>query len=156
MNIKYPNINKILFSKKNFYNLRHEIYRDAYDKINKYELLDNINYNGTILLKEKIQYSKENGENVTIKIFGNNETLSLLNSNVVCQYYQDGTYKLFPSLDEIKVLIILLGKIKNRNNIELILISCFSEETTECLIRFYNTLKNYYNFIPQFITNDFG
>ena len=133
-----------------------KIYRDAYDKINKYELIDNINYNGTKLLKEKIQYSKENWENVTIRIFGTSETLSLLNSNVISLYYQDGIYIIVPSLDEIKVVIILLGKAKNINNIELILISCFSEETTECNIRFYNILKNYYHFIPQFITNDFG
>ena len=32
----------------------------------------------------------------------------------------------------------------------------FSEESSEWFIRYYNILKNYYNFIPQFITNDLG
>ena len=76
MDINYPNINKILFIKKNFYNLRNEIYGEAYDEMNKYELIDIINYNGTKLLKEKIQYSKENEENVTIRIFCTSEALS--------------------------------------------------------------------------------
>ena len=82
--------------------------------------------------------------------------MSLLSDKNINQYYQDGTYKIIPSsLDKIKVVIILLGKNKIINNIELILVSCFSEESSECFIRFENILKNYYNFIPQFITNDF-
>ena len=83
--------------------------------------------------------------------------MALLNNKNIRQYYQDGTYKIIPSsLDEIKVVIILLGKSFMINNIELILIACFSEESAECFIRFYNILKEYYKFIPYFITNDFG
>ena len=137
--------------------MKNEIYKEAYDKINKYKLIDNIDCKGEKLLKEKIEYRKENGDKVLIGIFGTNQTLSLLNDKSIKQYYQDGTYKIVPSsLEEIKVVIILLGKNNTINNIELILVACFSEESSDCFMNFYNILKNYYNFYPQFITNDFG
>jgi len=47
--------------------LRNEIYRDAYDKINNYNLIDNF-----AIIKEKIEFLKENDEKVVIKIFRTN------------------------------------------------------------------------------------
>jgi len=61
LDTKYPQ-KKILFGKSNFFALKNEIYKESYDKINKYELLDNIDYKGEILLKGKITYKKENGD----------------------------------------------------------------------------------------------
>ena len=109
----------VLFSKRKFFALKNEIYEESYDKINKNKLLDNIDFKGEILLKEKITYKKENGDDVIIRIFGTKQTLSLLSDKNINQYYQDGTYKIIPSsLDEIKVVIILLGKNKIINNIK--------------------------------------
>ena len=56
---------------------------------------------------------------------------------------------------QLNFVIILLGKSFKINTIELILISCFSEESSECFIRFYNIFKEKYKFIPELITNDF-
>ena len=50
----YPEINQILFSKRKYFNLRNEIYRDAYNKINNYKLIDYSDYKDIKLLKEKI------------------------------------------------------------------------------------------------------
>lgn len=68
------------------------------------------------LLKEKIEFIKENAEKVVIRIFGSKESMALLNNKTIRQYY---------SLDEIKIVIILLDKSFKINTIELILISCF-------------------------------
>lgn len=81
--------------------------------------------------------------------------MSLLNSNLISQYFQDGTYKIVPKTDEIKVVIIMLGKTKITNKIELILVACF-KETSEIFKRFYIILKSFYNFAPNYITKDFG
>ena len=59
-------------------------------------------------------------------------------------------------MDEIKVLIVLIGKDIISNKFELILVAKFSEESAECYKRFYNLLKTTYNFVPSNITNDFG
>ena len=63
----YHEIHQILFSKRKYFNLRNEIYRDAYDKINNYNLIDNF-----AIIKEKIEFLKENDEKVVIKIFRTN------------------------------------------------------------------------------------
>jgi len=155
-NIKYPNLNKIVFSKSQYFNLKNEIFRDLKDKNHNLNLIDNIDLYGNKLLKDKYEFKNEEGNRAIIRIFGTNETMNLLNSNLISQYFQDGTYKIVPKTDEIKVIIIMLGKTKITNKIELILVACFSEETSEIFKRFYIILKSFYNFIPNYITNDFG
>ena len=46
LDIKYPQIKKILFGKRKYFALKKEIYKEAYDKINKYKLIDNIDCKG--------------------------------------------------------------------------------------------------------------
>ena len=43
----------------------------------------------------------------------------------------------------------MLGKSKNTNEIELILLAFFSEETTEIFKRLYILLKPFDNFVPK-------
>ena len=59
--------------------------------------------------------------------------MGLLNSNHISQYFQDGTYKIIPKNEEIKIVIIILGINKLINKIELILMACLCEETLEIL-----------------------
>jgi hypothetical protein len=59
-------------------------------------------------------------------------------------------------LNEIKVIIVLIGKNIGLNKFELILVAKFSEESAECYKRFYNLLKLTYIFVPSLITNEFG
>ena len=106
--------------------------------------------------KRKIEFIKEDGEKLFTKIFANQLTFKLLSSKTISQYYQDGTYKIIPNLNEIKVLIVLIGKNIGLNKFELILVATFSEESAECYKRFFNLLKSTYNFVPSLITNDFG
>ena len=74
---------KILFGERKFFALKNEICKEANDKIKKYKLIDNIDCKGEIFLKEKIEYRKENGDKVLIRIFGTNQTLSLLNDKSI-------------------------------------------------------------------------
>ena len=62
--------------------------------------------------------------------------MSLLNSKHITQYFQDGTYKIVPKNNDIKVVIIMLGKSQLNSKIELILVACFSEESSEIFTRF--------------------
>ena len=118
-------------------------------------IINNIDVYGEPLLKENIEFVKENGSKAFIKIFATQLSLKLLSSKTITQYYQDETYKITSKMDEIKVLIVLIGKDIISNKFELILVSTFSEESAECYKRFYNLLKTTYNFVPSIITNDF-
>ena len=97
-------------------------------------IINNIDVYGEPLLKENIEFIKEDGAKVFIKIFTTQLTLKLLSSKTISQYYQDSTYKINPNLNEIKVLI---GKNIGINKFELILVATFSEESGECYKRFY-------------------
>ena len=119
-------------------------------------IINNIDVYGEPLLKENIEFFKENGNKAFIKIFATQLSLKLLSSKTITQYYQDETYKITSKMDEIKVLIVLIGKDIISNKFELILVATFSEESAECYKRFYNLLKTTYNFVPSIITNDFG
>ena len=118
-------------------------------------IINTIDVYGEPLLKENIEFVKENGNKAFIKIFSTQLSLKLLSSKTITQYYQDETYKITSKMDEIKVLIVLIGKDIISNKFELILVSTFSEESAECYKRFYNLLKTTYNFVPSIITNDF-
>ena len=156
LNLKYPNINKILFGKTKFNNMKTEINREFNNNIHNLSLIDNLELYGSTLLKEKFEYKNEDGKSSIIRIYGTNETMSLLNSKHITQYFQDGTYKIVPKNNDIKVVIIMLGKSKLNSKIELILVACFSEESSEIFTRFYKILKCFYNFVPNYITNNFG
>ena len=123
---------------------------------NNIKLINTIDVYGEPLLKENIEFVKENGNKAFIKIFATQLSLKLLSSKTITQYYQDGTYKIIPKMDEIKVLIVLIGKDIISNKFELILVATFSEESADCYKRFYNLLKTTYNFVPSIIANDFG
>lgn len=100
--------------------------------LNNYlNLINHLDLYGEPLLKENIEFIKEDGAKVFIKIFVTQRKLKLLSSKTISQYYQDGTYKIISNLNEIKVLIVLIGKNISLNKFELILVATFSEESAE-------------------------
>ena len=121
LNLKYPNLNKILFGKTKFNNMKNEIYREINNNNHNLNLIDNLELYGSKLLKEKLEYINEEGKTSIIRIYGTNETMSLLNNKQITQYFQDGTYKIVPKTNDIKVVIIMLGKSKISYKIQLIL-----------------------------------
>ena len=84
LNLKFPNLNKILFGKTKFNNLKNEIYREFNNNNNhNLNLIDNLELYGRKLLKEKFEYINEEGKTSIIRIYGTNETMSLLNSKQI-------------------------------------------------------------------------
>ena len=120
---KYKNINQILFSKTKFFNLKNEMSKELINYNNNINLINHLDLYGEPLLKENIEFIKEDGTKVYIKIFATKLTLKLLSSKTISQYYQDGTYKIIPNLKEIKVLIVLIGKNISFIKFELILVA---------------------------------
>lgn len=49
LNIKYPNLNKIVFSKIQYFNLKNEIFLELKDKNHNLNLIDNIDLYGNKL-----------------------------------------------------------------------------------------------------------
>jgi hypothetical protein len=136
--------------------MKNEIHQEFNNNIHTLNLIDNLELYGSKLLKEKFEYKNEDGKSSIIRIYGTHETMSLLNSKHITQNFQDGTYKIVPKNNDIKVVIIMLGKSKLNSKIELILVACFSEESSEIFTRFYKILKCFYNFVPNYITYNFG
>ena len=76
LNLKYQNINKILFGKTKFNNMKTEINREFNNNIHNFNLIDNLELYGSKLLKEKFEYKNEDGKLSIIRIYGTNETMS--------------------------------------------------------------------------------
>ena len=91
---KFKNINKILFSKTKFFNLKIEMSKELFNYNNNINLINHLDLYGEPLLKENIEFIKEDGAKVFIKIFETQLTLKLLSFKIISQYYQDGTYKI--------------------------------------------------------------
>ena len=159
MHEKYE-VKIIIYSKTQFINYKNRNKKDMKYHEAREHMLDNIEFNKEKLLKFKLIYiSKDKkNENIknTIRIFGTDNSLELLNNANIDQYFIDGTYHCVPhSIDSVNVLITLIGYNKKYRQFELCLIVTFNNEKFENYKNLYSILKTQYKFKPKLITSDF-
>ena len=93
----------------------------------------------------------------TIRIYGTETSIHLLNDPDITQYFIDETYRCVPhSIKSVNVLILLIGYNKKLQIFELCLIATMNKENLDMYKQFYLQLKTMYNFKPKIITCDFN
>ena len=110
----------------------------------------------TKMLKTYIKFLNENNEFSEIRVFGTEETFSYLRNKEIKQYFIDGTYKVLPNIENIKVLVLIIGNRGYTNDNVLCCSVLMSDEREETFKRLLNELKIYFDFYPEFITTDFS
>ena len=151
----YPNI-EIKFTNKQFSNLKFKLKENDIKIIKDIDIIDNMKFLDEIMLKLYLKFLNEGNNYSEIRIFGTNETLKDLNNKEIKQYFIDGTYKVIPNIENIEVLVLIIGNRGNTNSNSLCCAILMSDEREETYIRLYNELKNKYNFNPSFLTCDFA
>ena len=152
-------IKKILFTNNNFNVCKSKYQNKIYFNQSIENKLDNIKLEGKKLLNCKLEYVDLNDKNIEKKfrIYGTKNTMALLRSKEISQYFTDCTYKCLPH--ELKgngALLVLLGYNHVKDKFQLILIAILSNESADIYTEFYNFLKNTYLFKPNKITFDFS
>ena len=120
--------------------------------------LKNIKLNDIPLQKFIINYyDNESKEYEGFRIFGTDESLKLLSSKHISQYFIDSTYRCLPiNQKNIKALVLLIGYNTEREMFELCCAAVFSKEDSNIYSKFYEILKNNYSFNPKKISMDFA
>ena len=151
-------VKEIKYSKKQFVNSQNRKKEKINLELYNEERLSNIKLYDSFLQNIYFKYYDENTKNMeSIRIYGTNESLKLLSSSKISQYFIDGTYKCLPiNQKEAKVLILLIGFNTERNMFELCCCSVFSKEDTDIYVKFYQILKTNFSFEPKKITMDFA
>ena len=152
-------LKKVSFTNKNFNVCKNNYQKKIYGNENINDKLDNIKLKGKRLLNCKLTYIDLNDKNIEkyFRIYGTQNSMSLLNSKNISQYFTDCTYKCLPN--ELKgecSLLVLLGYDYQMDKFRLILIAILSHESADIYTEFYNFLKNTYLFKPKKITFDFA
>ena len=110
----------------NFNNYKNSLKGEIKFNTQRENRIDDIMLENENLLKVKIEYyskDKPNEKN-TIRIFGIDESLKLLDNAEFTQYFIDGIYKCIPhSVNSINVLILLIAYNSRRNQFEICLIA---------------------------------
>ena len=154
------NLKKISYTCQNFNVFKSNYQKKIYNNKSIDEKLSNIKLYGKILLKcNMIYYDINNhGTEKYYKIFATNNSISLLNSSDINQYYIDCTYKCIPNElnTNSAALLVLIGYNYKLDKFQLILVALLSNENTDIFIHFYNFLKNAYYFSPKKIMVDFS
>lgn len=135
MHEKYE-VKKIVYSKTQFINYKNCTKKNInYLEAREY-MLNNIQFNKEKLLKFKLIYISKNNKNEnannTIRIFGTDNSLELLNTADIDKYFIEGTYHCVPhSIESVKVLVTLICYNKKYRQFELCLIVTLNNEKFE-------------------------
>ena len=151
----YPKI-EIKFTNKQFHNLKFKLKENDIKTVKDIDIIDNLKFLDEIMLKLYLKFLNEEDNYSEIRIFGTNETLKELNNKEIKQYFIDGTYKVIPNIENVEVLVLIIGNKGYPNSNSLCCAILMSDEREETYIRLYNELKNKNNFIPSFLTCDFA
>ena len=151
----YPKV-EIKFTNKQYHNLKAKIKSDQINVNNDIDIIDNLQFLETKMLKTYIKFLNEDNEYSEIRIFGTEETFSYLRNKEIKQYFIDGTYKVLPNIENIKVLVLIIGNRGYTNDNVLCCSVLMSDEREETFKRLLNELKVYFDFFPEFITTDFS
>lgn len=151
----YPKV-EIKFTNKQYHNLKAKIKSDQINVNNDIDIIDNLQFLETKMLKTYIKFLNENNEYSEIRVFGTEETFSYLSNKEIKQYFIDGTYKVLPNIENIKVLVLIIGNRGYTNDNVLCCSVLMSDEREETFKRLLNELKVYFDFYPEFITTDFS
>ena len=124
-------------------------------QLENYNLLSNIRFWEELLEKVYYKYINKEGKPIEIRISETEKSLLNFSNNSINQYYDDGTYKVIPDIDNIYAFIIIIGFNYNKNLFELCLVACLGVEKEASYYQFYWILKNNYIFSPKYLTYDF-
>ena len=151
-------IKKIIYTKKEFINYKINNKKQLIYSDQRIKLLDEIELDNEKLLKIKLEFMQENkSETYTIRIYGTNESIKLLNDPSVTQYFIDGTYRCVPhTIKSVNALVAIVCYNAETKKFELCLIATMNKEDFDCYKQFYSLLKNRFNFKPLKITCDFA
>ena len=105
------------------------------------DIIDNLKFIDEIMLKLYLKFLNEEDNYSEIRIFGTNETLKELNNKEIKQYFIDGTYKVIPDIENVEVLVLIIGNKGYPNSNSLCCAILMSDGREETYIRLYNELK---------------
>ena len=156
--IERYNVKKIKFSKKQFMNYKYQKKEVVNEEFFIDQKIKNIKLYDIPLQKYYINYYDiESKQYEGFRIFGTEESLNLLSSKNITQYFIDSTYKCLPANQKaIKAFVLLIGYNLERDMFELCCAAVFSKEDSNIYTQFYETLKNNYSFNPKRISLDFA
>ena len=140
----YPKV-EIKFTIKQYHNLKAKIKSDQINVNNDIDIIDNLQFLETKILKTYIKFLNEDNEYSEIRIFGTEETFSYLRNKEIKQYFIDGTYKVLPNIENIKVLVLIIGNRGYTNDNVLCCSVLMSDEREETFKRLLNELKVYFD-----------
>ena len=149
-------VKQIKFSKSQFSNFKNRKKEKINIEYYQVERFKNLKLYEVPLQKLYMEYYDENSKkNQFFRIFATEESLKLLSSKNISQYFIDSTYRCIPnSQNNYEAFVLLIGYNTIREMFELCCCAIFSKEDTIIYKKFYETLKYNYSFEPKKITMD--